>query len=1025
AEGAKPGGVQGPEEVTETYESAADTGKHTRTDTVKTVAGVSSTVTDLVTGQTVKATATDGRTVETAYDAAGREVSRKVPGGPQGEGLITTTAYTPSATTVSTPGQDGRPHVTVEERDLLGRAVKQTDNVRDGELTGDPAARTLQAVEFEDGGRTAKVTDTAGRSTVTTSDDLGRPVKTVAPNGMTQLAVYADAATAATSTVTALTLPAGETDPAKAIAVSTETRDSAERPVAAGSSFADGTPQSGSSQSYDSLGRVAESVSQDVAVTPSYGTAGAVESTTLTPKDTAAFPGGPVTATSPRDLTGAPVVKTLTPGTSQGADGEGRSGTTQIRDAAGRVTEEHRPDGKKTTYTYTPSGQIAQSVSPAGIRTACQYDDKTGHVLETATTSADGKTTEKTAYSYDPHTGAVTEVFSPGDKTGTAISYTYDADGNTTSVTYPDGKQVRQEYGDSGLLEKVTDTAGLTTFYTYHPDGTLKEAVQHEHDDTASPVKAKVAYTYDGLGRITRTDRGNGVVTETEFTGAHQIRHEKTTRDGHLVTEAAYTYDAHGSLTQRTDTRPQAGPGGAPGKPVTTTTRYTYDAYNRLTGSEVSGAGGEKLTTTRYELNVSGDVVKTETTPHTGDQAGKTEVTGHGIDNSGRLTTLTAGGREHTQAFDTDGNLTTAHDGTTWTYSLNGRPATSTTPDGTHTRYTYWADGTRATTTETTGNPGTAHGNTSGGGTGSTTTAPQEHTTRLYYTPDGTILNDTHTSGGTDKEGGQAATTASYLLAGTRQARTLTGQGADTASPTGAGYLSQDRHGNTTALTTSDGQVSQAWQYTDYGQPTSPDSQPPNPGSTAGTAPAGPAGAARNPFTYAGEYTSPEGTQYLKTRLYDTSTGRFTTPDPAPPAQPLPGLRRQPRHQHRPRRHHRNPRLGRLPHHGPHPRRRRHHHRHHRRHRRRRHPPRHRPHRRRPRLRLPRPGHRSHGHRTHPDQRPPQHRLPHTRRHRHRHRRRYRPRRHHRKKDSRRCCCRRRSSAALRPAASHYHRAGR
>ncbi|MFF7183592.1 RHS repeat-associated core domain-containing protein, partial [Streptomyces sp. NPDC008121] len=532
-------------------------------------------------------------------------------------------------------------------------------------------------------------------------------------------------------------------------------------------------------------------------------------------------------------------------------------------------------------FSYTPSGQVKEAVSPGGIKTSYRYDDKTGHVLEVAVTSADGKTEEKTGYSYDPHTGAVTAVFDPDDKAGTLIGYAYDADGNTTEVAYPDGKTVRQEYADNGLLAKSTDTAGLTTFYTYHPDGTLKEAVQHERDDTASPVKAKVAYTYDGLGRIIKTDRGNGVVTETEFTGASQIRHEKTTRDGHLVTEAAYTYDSHGSLTQRTDTRPQAGPGGAPGEPVSTTTRYTYDAYNRLTGSEILGAGGEKLTTSRYELNVSGDVVKTEVTGHTGDQAGKTEVTGHGIDSSGRLTTLTVNGEQRQQAFDTDGHLTTAHDGTTWTYNLNGRPATSTAPDGTLTRYTYWADGTRATTTETTGSPGTAHGNTSGGGTGSTTTAPQEHTTRFYYTPDGTILNDTHTTG-TDKEGGQAATTASYLLAGTRQARTLTGQGADTASPTGAGYLIQDRHGNTTALTTSDGQVSQAWQYTDYGQHTSPDSLPQTPGSTAGTAPAGPAGAARNPFTYAGEYTSPDGTQYLKTRLYDTSTGRFTTPDPAP-----------------------------------------------------------------------------------------------------------------------------------------------
>ncbi|MFF7183099.1 RHS repeat-associated core domain-containing protein [Streptomyces sp. NPDC008121] len=906
AGGGRPEGVQGPDEVTETYESAVDTAAHTRTDTVKTAAGASSQVTDLVTGQTIRATDTEGRTAETSYDQAARPVMQKMPGGPDGKGLLTTTTeYSPVSTTVSTPGQDGKQHVTVEHQDLLGRVVKTTDNIRNSELTDDPAARTLQSVQFEDQGRTAKVTDQAGRTTVTTSDDLGRPVKTTAPNGMTQYTLYADAdadaATGDTSTITTLILPAGETDPARAVVTATETRDNAGRPVAASSSFADGTRQTGTSRTYDSLGRVAEAVSGEVATRPAYGNAGVAETTTLTPQNTEVFPGEKITATSPRDITGARVVKTLAPG----PDGEGRSGMTLVRDTAGRVTEERRTDGTKSTFAYTPAGQVKESVSPSGIRTAYRYDETTGQVLEVTVTSADGKTEEKTGYSYDPHTGAVTEVFSPEDRDGTRIGYTYDADGNTTEVAYPDGKTVRQEYGDNGQLQKSTDTAGLTTFYTYNSDGTLKEAVQHERDDAHSPVKARVAYTYDGLGRITKTDRGNGVTTESQFTSASQIKREKTTRNGEVITEASYTYDSHNNLTVRTDTRPQAGADGTPGKPVATTTRYTYDAYNRLTASDITSADGKPLTTTRYTLNVSGDVIRTETTAHTGQQAGQTTVTDNSIDPSGRLTTLTTtaggdngsggGGTVRKQVFDTDGNLNSSHDGTVWTYNVAGQPATTTTPDGKTTRYTYWADGTRATTTEQTAPAADKSGSGSGsrtsdsGDSGTDSSTPQEQTTRFYYSPDGTLLNDTHTTrtGGADASTGEdaapeAAVTASYLMAGTRHARTLTGQGADTASQTGAGYLIQDRHGNTTALTTSDGQVSQAWQYTDYGQPASPGGTPLPPGSTAGTAPAGPAGAARNPFTYAGEYTSPGGTQYLKARLYDTATGRFTTPDPAP-----------------------------------------------------------------------------------------------------------------------------------------------
>ncbi|MER7960073.1 RHS repeat-associated core domain-containing protein [Streptomyces sp. NPDC096030] len=872
AGGAKPDGAQGPAEVTETYETAVDTGAHTRTDTVKTAAGTSSQVTDLVTGQAIRTADTSGRTAETGYDLAGRPVTQKMPGGPEGEGLLTTTAYTPSSTTVSSPGQDGRQHVTVEHRDLLGRTVKQTDNISGGALTDDPAARTLQSVTFTDQGRTAEVTDQAGRTTVTTSDALGRPVKTVAPNGMTELRVYADATTADTSTVTTMTLPAGETDPARAVVTATETYDRADRPVASASSFADGTRQSGSSQAYDGLGRTAGAVSGGVAAAPAYGPAGTPAVTTLTPEDTGSFPGEKVTATVPQDLTGAPVVKTLTPG--QG--GEGRSGMTLIRDAAGRVTEERRPDGTKSVFAYTPGGQVAQAVSPSGIRTAYEYDGDTGQVLQVTATAPDGKTSEKTGYTYDPHTGAVTSVFNPDDRAGTLISYRYDADGHVTEVAYPDGKTVRQKYGDDGLLEKTTDTAGLATFYTYNPDGTLAEAVQHERDDTESPVTARVAFTYDGLGRIIKTDRGNGVVTETEFTGAHQVRREKTTRDGKTVTEASYTYDSHGNLTQRTDTRPEAGPDGTPGGPVTTATRYTYDAYSRLTGSDVLDAVGKPLTTTRYELNVSGDVVKTQTTPHTGQHAGQTTVTGNGIDPSGRLThrTTTTGGNstKHTQAYDTDGRLTTGHDGTVWTYTLHGQPATVTTPDGSVTRYTYWADGTRATavTGDSAGEQNSSHD--------PERSTPPEQTARFYYSPDGALVNDTHTAGG-DSTDPQAAT-ASYLLAGARHARILTGSAAQQAAATGAGYLIADRHGNTTALTTSEGTVSQAWQYTDYGQAAGPAGLPP----AAGPDPAstGLAGAARQPFTFAGEYTDPHGTQYLRARLYDTATGRFTTPDPAP-----------------------------------------------------------------------------------------------------------------------------------------------
>ncbi|MER7958609.1 RHS repeat-associated core domain-containing protein [Streptomyces sp. NPDC096030] len=835
-EEAKPEGAETLDEITETYGTAVDTAAHTRTDTVSSAAGSSSQTVDLVTGQVIRATDAAGRTVKKTYDKSARLVQEEAP-----DGLVTTTSYTPLATTVSAPGHGGATHVTVEERDLLGRVVRKTDNVRDGAYTGDPAARTLQSAVYEDGGRTVKTTDALGRTTVTGHDDLGRPVRTVEPSGVTRLAVYQDAATADTATVTSLTLPAGETDPARAVSARTETLDHSGRPVATATSFPDGTQQAGTRQAYDGLGRLAQSVSQDVEAVSSYTAAGQAQSTTLTPQSES-FPGQTVTASTPRDLTGEPVVKTLSPGSS----GESRSGTTRIRDAAGRITEERRQDGKKTTFTYTPAGQVKETVSPSGTRTLYTYQDTTGRVLETSVTSADGSASERTAYTYDPRSGALTSVWDPADEAGTKITYSYDADGNVTQTAYPDGRSIRQTFGPHRQLQTVTDTAGLTTSYTYNSDGSLARAVQHP-SGSQQPA-ADVSFTYDSLGRLARTDRGNGVTTETEYTDASQIRREKTTRGGQTLTETAYTYDSHGNVTERTDDRPAVTAEGTPGPNERTVTRYTYDAYNRLTGSQVTGPGGSPLTATAYTLNVSGDITRTETAPADGAPA----AVGHDIDAAGRLTAVTAEGAARSQTFDDEGNLLTDSQGRQYTYNLKNQPLTVTAPGGDTTRYSYWADGLRATTEETAG----------------TSTA----LTRFYYSPDGILLNDAHTSGtgGT----GETPTTASYLMAGTRQARTLTGPAAGQAAATGSGYLLTDRHGSTTALTsTGSGDVNAAWHYTDYGRHTTSTGQP---------APAGgPAGPARNPFTYAGEYTDrATGTQYLKKRVYDPVQARFITRDP-------------------------------------------------------------------------------------------------------------------------------------------------
>ncbi|MFF3159358.1 RHS repeat-associated core domain-containing protein, partial [Streptomyces sp. NPDC057910] len=656
----------------------------------------------------------------------------------------------------------------------------------------------------------------------------------------------------------------------------------ADRQVSAATTHADQTPVPAASQVFDGLGRVKETLSGDVATTPSYGAGGIPEKATLTPRSKD-FPGPETVAKTRADLSGEPVVKTLDQGSAE------RSGITVKRDDAGRVVEEKEPGGGITKTVYNERGEVEKTTGPDGAVTTHTYDPATGRVLETVTVSGDGKRTEKTAYTYDQATGRVTGVYDPADKQGTLITYRYSFTGKVLEVAYPDGKKTSQSFDRHDQMVSATDITGATTAYAYNKDGTLKQAVQKGKDGAAL---AEVSYTYDGLGRMLKVERGNKTVTVYGYNDAGQITTDKTTRaDGSVITEASYTYDSHGNLTSRTDTRPEVGPDGTPlqeeggkgtVKNATTTASYRYDAYNRLINSTLKDAGGKLLAETAYTLNASGDVTRTDTTRYEGGQA-KKETTEHGIDAGGRLTSVTTDGQNKTQAFDAAGNLLTDHRGTAWTYNTRNQPLTATTADGTVTAYTYWADGTRRD---------------------ATVTSPDGTSTRtgFYYSPDGAITNDTHTTPGQDSKAPDSGTvTASYLSAAAREARTLTASGGDTASDggEGAGYLLHDRHGSTTALTTT-GQaatVGAAWNYSDYGQHTTTTGTlltSPGTGSTGTAGSSTPAGAAApapgavgvavvNPFTYSGEHTDTRlGTQYLKNRIYDTGQGRFTTRDTAP-----------------------------------------------------------------------------------------------------------------------------------------------
>lgn len=858
APGAKPPGPSGgPDQVDDTEQISVDTAAHTQTDVVTAAAGTpqaaaTTTVTDLVTGNVLSQTSPDHLTTSYTYDALGRELTQVAPGN-----LTTTTAYnSPTETTVTAPsGLQTR-----TTTDVLGRTLKVTDNVSGQKLVANPAARTLQTDSYSTDGTTLTTT-TPGGTTTTNLDPLGRPLSIVHPGGITQTDTYNDAA----NTQTVKLLPAGSGSP---VSVTTDSFGHLNQPTGSVTSYPDGTPAAPAAETYDGLGRVASYTANNLTATVNYpGTGGLQTATTLTPRDTATFPGQPVASSTDNTMTGAMTAKTLA---EQAKTGQARAaaaagpatGSTYTYNDAGQVATATDQAGQTTSYTYTPAGQIATVTTPSGAKTTYTYDPVTGRLDRKEVRAPDGAT-RATVYTYYPDTGRVKSVYDPAHPDD-AISYAYDADGHLIAVHYPDGKTTSASYSDDGNLATSTDITGAVTSYTYNAAGTcgptitnLCRAVQARDGTTL----ASISYTYDSLDRVHTITRGNGVTTTLAYNDASQIKTETTTAaDGTLLRTDRYTYDSHGNVATHTTTSALPAPGrAAPGRASprvratasTTTTGYGYDAYNRLISSAVypgDTTAGTPDTATSYTLNTAGDITGQVTTTGTAKTTTVNTIAG------GRLTRRDVNGAVTRQDFDADGNVTKDLSGNSYTYNLAGQIASVTTAKGITTRYTYWPDGTRRAAI--------------------TTADGVDHTITYHYAPGGKIANDSYTGGGPE-------VTASYLMAVGREARTLaTGTGgtvtAQTSGP-GTGYYLTDAHASVTAMIDDHGQVTASYAYGDYGQPAGA-----SPALLPGPAPDPAGNAAVNPFGYDGAYTNPNtGTQYLTARTYDPGQGRFLSLDAA------------------------------------------------------------------------------------------------------------------------------------------------
>jgi RHS repeat-associated protein len=516
------------------------------------------------------------------------------------------------------------------------------------------------------------------------------------------------------------------------------------------------------------------------------------------------------------------------------------------------------PATSKTSYGYDYNDNVTSRTDGNSHQTAWGYDD--ANRLQTITSPANKSwgfaywpnnllkaetlpSLATIAYDYDVlgHMASVTYSNAP---TTPNVTFQWDANGNRTQMTDGAGT-VNYVYNDLNAL--FTTTRGTDVFtYQYYPAGELKQVTypdglyvgyQYDGDDRlctatinglttscTTPLSSTTSYGYDAANDLTTKGypSTNGYVATLGYDNADRLMSVSNTRNSSTLSSFSFgSRDGVGNPNSLIALQNGS----------SSTTYYTYDALDRLTGAcNLLNCSGSGLTGLGYTYDPVGNRLTRVA------YGGSNPTTIYKYNSDDQLCWSLVGassngcssppGGSTAYAYDPNGNETSAG---SWTYGYDSENRMiSAQNGGTSGAYTYDGDGNRLSSV-------------SGG------------TSRNY-------LWDTNGSLpllAIERSGGSTLRDYEY--------------GVDLNSMTAGGsnyFYQEDAFQSVADVTSSSGATECAYNYDAFG-------------TDAGTTKVDPSAPA-NPMRFDGQLSDAlTGLYYLRARVYDQAIGRFLQQDPA------------------------------------------------------------------------------------------------------------------------------------------------